>query len=71
MRDITPRDVLAWQNEMRKMKSKDGNSFKGTYLRKMQAELSAIFNHVVKYYELPKNPAVIAGPLGQHNAGFY
>ena len=22
----------------------------------------------VKYYELPKNPAVIAGPLGQHNA---
>ncbi|NLL80049.1 MAG: site-specific integrase [Clostridiales bacterium] len=68
MRDITPRDVLAWQNEMRKMESKDGNSFKGTYLRKMQAELSAIFNHAVKYYELPKNPAVIAGPLGQHNA---
>jgi integrase len=68
MRDITPRDVLAWQNEMRKMESKDGNSFKGTYLRKMQAELSAIFNHAVKYYELPENPAVIAGPLGQHNA---
>ena len=68
MRDITPRDVLAWQNEMRKMESKDGNSFKGTYLRKMQAELSAIFNHAVKYYELPKNPAVIAGPLGQHHA---
>ena len=30
MRDITPRDVLAWQNEMRKMELKDGNSFKGT-----------------------------------------
>ena len=34
----------------------------------MQAELSAIFNHAVKYYELPKNPAVLAGPLGQHHA---
>jgi integrase len=68
MRDITPRDVLAWQNEMRKLESKDGEKFKGTYLRKMQAELSAIFNHAVKYYELPKNPAVIAGPLGQHHA---
>ena len=68
MRDITPRDVLTWQNEMRKMESKEGNNFKGTYLRKMQAELSAIFNHAVKYYELPKNSAVIAGPLGQHHA---
>lgn len=35
----------------------------------MQAELSAIFNHAVKYYELPKNSAVIAGPLGQHQSG--
>ena len=59
---------LAWQNEMRKLESKDGEKFKGTYLRKMQAELSAIFNHAVKYYELPKNPAVIAGPLGQYHA---
>ena len=68
MREITPRDVIAWQNEMRKCESQDGEKYKGTYLRKMQAELSAIFNHAVKYYELPKNPAVIAGPLGQHHA---
>lgn len=68
MREITPRDVIAWQNEMRKCESQDGEKYKGTYLRKMQAELSAIFNHAEKYYELPKNPAVIAGPLGQHHA---
>ena len=68
MRDITPREVILWQNEMREATDKDGNSYSGTYLRKMQAELSAIFNHAVKYYELPKNPAVIAGPLGQHHA---
>ena len=68
MRDITAREVLTWQNEMRKMCSKDGEHFSGTYLRTMQAQLSAIFNHAVKYYELPKNPAVIAGPLGQHHA---
>lgn len=53
---------------MREATDKDGNLYSGTYLRKMHAELSAIFNHAVKYYELPKNPAVIAGPLGQHHA---
>lgn len=42
MREITPRDVIAWQNEMRKCESQDGEKYKGTYLRKMQAELSAI-----------------------------
>lgn len=41
---------------------------RNTYLRKMQVELSYIFNHVVKYYELPKNPAVIVEPLGQHHS---
>ena len=68
MRDIKPRDVLAWQNEMRDAAREDGKSFSGTYLRTMQAQLSAIFNHAVKYYELPNNPAVLAGPLGQHHA---
>ena len=68
MRDITPRDIVQWQNEMRESTDKDGHRYSGTYLRKMQAELSAIFNHAVKYYELPRNPAVIAGPLGQHQS---
>jgi len=68
MREITPRDILTWQNEMRSLSTSDGNSFSGTYLRTMQAQLSAIFNHAVKYYELPRNPAVLAGPLGQHHA---
>lgn len=68
MREITPRDILTWQNEMRSLSTSEGNSFSGTYLRTMQAQLSAIFNHAVKYYELPRNPAVLAGPLGQHHA---
>lgn len=68
MRDITPREIITWQNTMRSEATKAGTSFSGTYLRKMQAELSAIFNHAVKYYELPKNPVVVAGPLGQTHA---
>ena len=68
MRDITARDIVQWQNKMRESTDKDGHRYSGTYLRKMQAELSAISNHAVKYYELPKNPAVIAGPLGQHQS---
>ena len=61
MRDITPRDIVQWQNQMRESTDKDGHGYSGTYLRKMQAELSAIFNHAVKYYDLSRNPAVIAG----------
>lgn len=29
MREITPRDVIAWQNEMRKCESQDGEKYKG------------------------------------------
>ena len=27
MREITPRDILTWQNEMRSLSTSDGNSF--------------------------------------------
>ena len=36
MREITPRDILTWQNEMRSLSTSDGNSFFFFFLRKMQ-----------------------------------
>ena len=35
-----------------------------TYLKTIHSQLSAIFNHAVRYYHLPSNPAQRAGSMG-------
>ena len=68
MREIKPKDIIQWQNKMLKMRNKTGNKYAPTYLKTLQAELSALFNHAVRFYELKSNPVVKAGPLGKGNA---
>lgn len=65
MKDIKPTDIIHWQNEMIAYRDEKGKPFKPTYLRTLQSELSAIFNHAVRFYELKSNPVVKAGPLGK------
>lgn len=62
--EIRASDILQWQNTMINYRSKHGKAHKPTYLRTIQAELSAIFNHAVRFYDLRSNPVVKAGPLG-------
>ena len=62
--EISPADIIKWQNEMIKKRQADGKSYKPTYLKTMQSELSAIFNHAVRYYELRSNPAAKVGNMG-------
>ena len=64
MNEISPADIIKWQNEMIKKRQADGKSYKPTYLKTMQSELSAIFNHAVRYYELRSNPAAKVGNMG-------
>lgn len=45
-----------------------GKPFKPTYLKTIQSELSALFNHAVRFYELKENPVIKAGPLGKGKA---
>lgn len=68
MRDITPRDIIQWQNSMREASKKNGGEYAGTYLKTVQAQLSSIFNHAVRFYQLPNNPVRIAGALGQYDS---
>ena len=65
--EIEIRDVIAWQNKMLAALKKDGKSEKYSqdYLRTIQAQLTAIFAHAVKYYNLPKNPSSLAGTMGR------
>ena len=68
MRDITPRDIIKWQNTMRESINNKGKEYTGTYLKTVQAQLSSIFNHAVRFYELPTNPIRVAGPMGQNES---
>ena len=62
--EITAKDVIQWQNEVRKMTDAAGNPYSKSYLKTVHNQLSAIFNHAVRYYDLPLNPAAKVGNMG-------
>lgn len=68
MRDIYSKDIIQWQNEQISYQDKHGNPYAPTYLKTIQSELSALFNHAVRFYELKSNPVTKAGPLGKMKA---
>ena len=62
--EITAKDIIDWQNEMRCIKDKKGKCHSATYLKTIHNQVSAIFNHAVRYYDLRLNPAAKAGNMG-------
>ena len=68
MKDIKAKDIITWQNMISAQRGADGKTFKPTYLKTIQSELSALFNHAVRFYELKENPVIKAGPLGKGKA---
>lgn len=61
---IKPIDVLRWQNIMLAFKDENGMPYSPVYLKTIHNQLSAIFNHAVRFYGLFENPAAIAGNMG-------
>ena len=59
---------MQWQNELLSQRDDDGKGYSQTYLRTIQNQLNAIFNHAVKYYDLPKNPCLVNKKMGKSNA---
>lgn len=68
MRDIRPKDIIQWQNEQISYRDEKGKPYAPTYLKTLQSELSALFNHAVRFYELKSNPVVKAGSLAKGKA---
>lgn len=66
--EITPQDIFCWQGEMRKIADKKGKPLSTTYLKTIHNQMSAIFNHSVRYYGLQSNPAAKAGSMGEKEA---
>lgn len=62
--EITARDVIDWQNEIRQHTKSSGESYSPDYLKNVHTQLSCIFNHAIKYYGLQINPAAKAGSMG-------
>ncbi len=63
--EITANDILQWQNALLSLRDDDGKGYSQTYLRTIQNQLNAIFNHAVKYYDLPKNPCIANKKMGK------
>ncbi len=67
MREISSTDIMKWQNTLLAFRDKDGEPYSKTYLKTVHNQLSALFNHAVKYYHLSQNPAAIAGNIGNES----
>ena len=62
--EITTKDVIAWQNEQLAYRDEKHKPYSQTYLKTLHNQLSAIFNHAVRFYDLRANPASKAGNMG-------
>ena len=65
MCEIEPKDIIAWQNEMINSVKSDNKKYSPVYLKTLHNQLSAIFNHAVRFYGLSSNPAAKVGNMGK------
>lgn len=59
---ITAKDIMDWQNEM------ITKNYEDTYLRMLQNQVSALFNHATRFYGLLDNPCKKTDRIGKSNA---
>ena len=62
--EISTKEIITWQNEMLAYRDEKKKTYSQTYLKTLHNQLSAIFNHAVRYYELRSNPAAKVGNMG-------
>ena len=69
MSEITPSDIVNWQNELLNYRNSFGEGYSKTYLKTIHNQLSAILNHAVNLYGLRSNAARRAGNMGKEETG--
>lgn len=62
MNEITPVDIIKWQNALL------NQDYKPTYLRMIQNQVTALFNHAERFYQLKENPCKKVEKMGRANA---
>lgn len=68
LNEINNVTIIQWQNELMKIKDKNGKKYSPTYLRTIHAQLSSILNHACRYYNLKTNVARDVGSMGKKEA---
>lgn len=66
--EIESKDIIDWQNELSSITDDYGTNYSPTYLRTINSQFSAMFNHAVRFYGLPENPIHKAGSMGKKHA---
>ena len=59
MSDIKPAQIIAWQNEIYK------KNLSESYMRMIQNQLTALFTHATKIYDLTNNPCKKVKRMGK------
>ena len=62
--EISTKEIITCQNEMLAYRDDKKKPYSQIYLNTLHNQLSAIFNHAVRYYELRSNPAAKVGNMG-------
>jgi len=65
MCEISAADIVRWQNEIMNHVDAHGCKYSATYRKTMHNQLSCIFNHACRFYDLKINPARKAGGMGK------
>lgn len=63
MNQIAPVDIVRWQNELMALEKPGGGGFSATYLKTVNNQLCALFNHAVRFYGLSSNPCRVILPI--------
>lgn len=69
MNQIAPVDIVRWRNELMALEKPGGGGFSATYLKTVNNQLCALFNHAVRFYGLSSNPCRRAESMGSKSAG--
>ena len=65
MSEITPKNIMTWQNKMIEYRNHKGEPYSPVYLRSLNKQLAAMFNHAVKFYGLQKSPLANVETIGK------
>lgn len=69
MEEIEPVDIIRWQNQLMKERNSRGEPYSATYLRTINSQLNAIFNHAERFYGMRDNPCRRTQRMGSSEAG--
>lgn len=68
MSEIKPLVIKKWHNILLDIEHEGGKPYKPTYLKTIHSQLSAIFNHAVRFYGLRQNPCKVTGRIGKRKS---